>query len=216
MFSLIEIIIMISGSSGFAFTIKFIYGKWEENKNKKEKQKDIDVNTNSLKNTETIYKIMIDITQKFEFNYSHIFIVHNGGEKINELSKKKITIRWEYTLGHTIKQKIDNWQERKIDYDLIRFINRLLALDVLYIEDIDELLPSEKGITQIYNNRSGKELMFVKIGWIGTGNFLFLGLQRDLHENMSVLSIKQKNYIKHKASDQIFGLLENAKNIIRL
>lgn len=184
-------------------------GKYLEYKYKYYKKKKIAKNNSqSLSNDVLIYKTLIEVAQEHDFNYAHIFSLHNSGKVLTELSRKKLSIKWEYTGSKMHKPKSRAWDDRKASGEIKRFISFIDMDDILHCKDIEDTAAENRGIREIYNSKQGTELFFVKIGWYHNDTFLFAGFQRDKHENMQPLTLRQQAFIKYKC-EEIEKLIEN-------
>ena len=203
---MIELITVLAGAGVLAGLGKFLkeeYRCWKQRKLSKS-------NSYGLNSDVEIFKTLVDTGQEFNMNYSDIFALHNSGRSINVMSKKKLTLKWEFKAAFILPSRLHKWEDRKISGEIKRFINDLDKEEFIYIEDIS-MEKENLGIREIYNNGHGKELILFKLGWFNEDTFMFTAFQRDVHENMKLLTIRQRAFLKYK-SEEIGELLTNINN----
>ena len=158
-------------------------------------------NSKNLNNDKKIFENLIDIGQEFDFNYSHIFSLHNSGKVLTNLSKKKISLHWEFRKAHILPSKFQKWNDRKASCYLKKFISELDTDDFIYFSDVSDLIEKDSGVLEIYNLVHGKEMIFIKMGWTENDKFLFGAFQRDKSEFQQPLNIRQQAFIKYKCDE---------------
>jgi len=198
----IELISALAGAGVIAGLGKFLkeeYRCWKQRRLAKSNSKGLNADVE-------IFKTLVDTGQEFNMNYSDIFALHNSGKSINAMSKKKLTLKWEYKAAHILPSRLQKWEDRKCSGEIKRFINDLDKEEFIYFEDIS-MEKEDMGIREIYNIGHGKELIVFKLGWYNEDTFMFTCFQRDVHENMQLLNIRQKAFLKYKSEEiaELFG-----------
>ena len=209
------IIAVIASSAGIIIAVKGIIDVVQKKKEVKKKQKiaALEINNGKAINNELLIHKIIEWLRK-EYNCNRVMLLglHNSGQFLTPLSKKKISIFDEVTSDKTIKELDVFWQSREVDHEILRFADYLNKDEYLHYENITDQFEDNKGVRSIFNAKQGHEMYFVKVGWFGNDKLMFIALQRDFNSIQNNLVMHNKAIINYKASE-IKTLLKDTINL---